>query len=179
MARASESAQFRFTTRIQVMDGQGALLLDTTNAIHKFNMLEGIARALTGETNFELVQLRLGNGGLNTDGTAKPTKTSYGEDGSLYSEVWSSANAAAGLTSSFAIDSTTHFPTLTFTTVVDASTSFSSSAATNVCNEMGLFFDLSSSKAMATHLIFDNISKQPDANGEKKLVITYTITITA
>ena len=173
---ASDSAKIQFSTRVQIHDGDGQLLVDKSNAIHAFNMLEGMARALVGDANAELVELRLGNGGLMSDGTAKVTKTSYGDDGDLYSSVWTS-KTSSGLTSSFAIDSTTHFPTLVFTAVVDANTVFSSTAAENVCNELGLFFNLSTSKAMATHLIFDSISKQPDANGEKRLVITYSITI--
>lgn len=62
-----ENLDIQIQGHVQIVDDLGNVILDDYNAVHPQNMSRAIARALAGESNYQIFRIAFGNGGTETD----------------------------------------------------------------------------------------------------------------
>lgn len=150
-------------------------VLDKFNSINFSNLSTLIARGLTNNQNSNIFKLKIGNGGINADGTLKITKTAAA-DTDLYSPLNDHTVIIDQQDSAAEPESSITFSivpgggiAIVNTIVVKAPQTMTSNI---IFNELGLF---SKDNLMLSHLTFENIEIQPGTQKILNYAIDFSI----
>ena len=186
--------EMNFKTKIkghvQIKDKHSnEVLLDKFNAVHPQNMAKVIARGLANESNQQIFQIALGNGGTYIDSTQSIVYNSpniIGQAADLYNvtytEVVDDGNSNVGLGNSVISQAapSPDISSLVICTIqlsanepagqatTDGSTTDPNSAFT--FDELGL---KTVDGLLLSHIVFNPIEK----NAQRELIISYTLTV--
>ena len=186
--------EMNFKTKIkghvQIKDKHSnEVLLDKFNAVHPQNMAKVIARGLANESNQQIFQIALGNGGTYIDSTQHIVYNSpniIGQAADLYNvtytEVVDDGNSNVGLGNSVISQAapSPDISSLVICTIqlsanepagqatTDGSTTDPNSAFT--FDELGL---KTVDGLLLSHIVFNPIEK----NAQRELIISYTLTV--
>ena len=175
---------------VQIKDKHSnEVLLDKFNAVHPQNMAKVIARGLANESNQQIFQIALGNGGTYIDSTQSIVYNSpniIGQAADLYNvtytEVVDDGNSNVGLGNSVISQAapSPDISSLVICTIqlsanepagqatTDGSTTDPNSAFT--FDELGL---KTVDGLLLSHIVFNPIEK----NAQRELIISYTLTV--
>lgn len=177
----------------------GEILVDKFNAIHPANMAKVIARGLANEDNHQIYRMEFGNGGTNVDSTGAIlylNPNTKGVDASLHNTTYGDGPAHDGVGAEEVVDSkaaslgagngvisqpgneTTSLVICTVQLKVDEPNgqNATDSAPNQTVNDPYVFDELclkTYDDLLLSHIIFNPIEK----NGQRELIISYTLTI--
>lgn len=96
--KIKESAGFKITGHVHIVDDLGNVLLNQCNAVHPQNMARVFARALSNESNYLISRMAFGNGGTTVNAAYQVTYNPVNDgqppdpntwDSRLYHEIYS------------------------------------------------------------------------------------------
>lgn len=167
----------------------GEVLLDKFNAVHPQNMAKVIARGLANESNQQIFQIALGNGGTYIDSTQSIVYNSPNVIGLAadlynvtYSEIVDDANTNVGIGNSVISQAapSPDISSLVICTIQLSANEPAGQATTDgvTTNPNSAFtFDELGLKTvdglLLSHIVFNPIEK----NAQRELIISYTLTV--
>ena len=185
--RGLEKGWFKIEGHVHVQDDLGNVLLDDHNAVHPQNMATLLGRGLANVADYQVSELRLGNGGASVGSggavTYLPPVTTglaAGLYASTYGEIVDESNASVEVPNTVVSSAGSGVQTVvTVNMEIDAAQPASQSSTDQApstendfaFDELGLF---SPDNLMISHIIFSPILK----SANRTLTITYTLTIT-
>lgn len=182
-----ETGWFRIDGHVHIEDDLGHVLLDQQNAVHPLNMATLIGRGLANVSDFQIHELKLGNGGASVGSGGAVTylpPITTGAGATLYNETYTEIvdESHASVEAPNTVVSSAGSGVQTVVTVnmeISAAQPASQSSTDQApsteddfaFDELGLF---SPDTLMISHIIFSPILK----SANRSLTITYTLTIT-